>query len=204
MQPERLHSVKLSVAFLVVLVVGCVEQVPVPIERSADGDLLAVPLGELSLARDRVLVLDSAAALISRDSSVGMVTVDPDGRPRVRTVRAFRLANPQSEQERFTIYVLTRPSTRKVDQLASNAAVTLYFNEDQRTTYATLMGRATLLRDPTLPRLKAFLDEGTVKFFWPDFPRDFVIIEVQPQWLEFIGPGLWNDPDTWRPQAVVF
>jgi hypothetical protein len=31
-----------------------------------------------------------------------------------------------------------------------------------------------------------------------------VIVEVEPQWLEFIGLGLWNDPDTWRPQAVVF
>jgi len=27
---------------------------------------------------------------------------------------------------------------------------------------------------------------------------------VTPDWLEFIGPGLWNDPDSWRPQAVVF
>jgi len=27
---------------------------------------------------------------------------------------------------------------------------------------------------------------------------------VTPDWLEFIGPGVWNDPNTWRPQAVVF
>ena len=49
-----------------------------------------------------------------------------------------------------------------------------------------------------------FLDPATVQFFWPAFPKDFVMIEVVPDWLEFIGPGLWNDPDTWRPQAVVF
>ncbi|HEX6051223.1 MAG TPA: hypothetical protein VFZ21_18205, partial [Gemmatimonadaceae bacterium] len=76
--------------------------------------------------------------------------------------------------------------------------------EDHDVTYATLMGRATVHRDPRNPRLQPFLDSATVRFFWPDFPRDFVLIEVVPDWLEFIGPGLWNDPDTWRPQAVVF
>jgi len=186
------------------LSIGCVEQVPVPSDADARAQGADVPSGELSLASDATLLLDSAEALIRRDSSVGMVTVDADGRPRIRTVRAFRLENPQTDRERFTIYVLTRRSTRKVEQLASNSAVTLYFNEDQRTTYATVMGRATIHRDPTVPRLQVFLDEGTKQFFWPGFPDDFVIIEIVPQWLEFIGPGLWNDPNTWRPQAVIF
>jgi general stress protein 26 len=133
-----------------------------------------------------------------------MVAVDADGRPRIRTVRAFRLAQPADERERFTVFVLMRLSTRKLEHIARNPLVTLYFNEDQRVTYATLMGRATVHRDPDLPRLREFLDPATVSFFWPDFPRDFVMVEVVPQWVEFIGPGLWNDPDTWRPQAVVF
>ena len=102
------------------------------------------------------------------------------------------------------VFVLTRLTTRKVEQLAGNPHVTLYFNEDQRVTYATVMGRATVHRDPTNPRVRPFLDSGTVRFFWPGFPQDFVMIEVVPEWLEFIGPGLWNDPNTWRPQAVVF
>lgn len=167
-------------------------------------DPAPVPQAELSLARDRAAVLDSATALIGRDSSTGMVTVDADGRPRIRTVRAFRLARPADERERFTVFVLTRLSTRKLEHIAANPLVTLYFNEDHRTTYTTLMGRATIHRDPELPRLREFLDPATVHFFWPDFPRDFVMVEVVPQWLEFIGPGLWNDPETWRPQAVVF
>ena len=164
----------------------------------------SVPRSELSLARDTAVVLDSADALIARDSSVGLVTVDEFNRPRVRSVRAFRLKRPTTARERFTVFILTRVSTRKIDQIAKNPLVTLYFNEDQRATYATIMGRATVHRDPKNPRLQPFLDSATVKFFWPAFPRDFVMIEVTPDWLEFIGPGLWNDPDTWRPQAVVF
>ena len=163
-----------------------------------------VPRAELSLAREPAVVLDSADALIARDSSVGMVTVDESNRPRIRTVRAFRLERPATARERFTVFVLTRVSTRKIDQIEKNPLVTLYFNEDQRVTYATLMGRGRIHRDPQNPRLQPFLDSATVRFFWPAFPRDFVMIEVVPDWLEFIGPGLWNDPDTWRPQAVVF
>ena len=165
---------------------------------------LSIPRGELSLARDTAVVLDSADALIARQSFVGLVTVDEFNRPRVRTVRAFRLKQPTTARERFSVFILTRPSTRKVDQIAKNPLVTLYFNEDQRAAYATIMGRATVHRDPKNPRLQPFLDSATVKFFWPAFPRDFVMIEVTPDWLEFIGPGIWNDPNTWRPQAVVF
>ena len=163
-----------------------------------------VPRAELSLARDTAVVLDSADALIARQSFVGLVTVDEFNRPRIRTVRAFRLKRPTTARERFTVFILTRTSTRKIDQIAKNPLVTLYFNEDQRAAYATVMGRATVHRDPKDPRLQPFLDSATVKFFWPAFPRDFVMIEVTPDWLEFIGPGVWNDPDTWRPQAVVF
>ena len=164
----------------------------------------SVPRSELSLARDTAVVLDSAEALIARQSFVGLVTVDEFNRPRIRTVRAFRLKRPTTARERFTVFILTRTSTRKIDQIAKNPLVTLYFNEDQRAAYATVMGRATVHRDPKDPRLQPFLDSATVKFFWPAFPRDFVMIEVTPDWLEFIGPGVWNDPSTWRPQAVVF
>ena len=77
----------------------------------------SVPRAELSLARDTAVVLDSADALIARDSSVGLVTVDEFNRPRVRTVRAFRLARPTTARERFTVFILTRTSTRIVSEL---------------------------------------------------------------------------------------
>ncbi len=187
---------------LILLAVACTA--PDGAASSGDSVPAAIPHAELSLAKDPALVLDSAAALMARDSSVALVTVDANGRPRVRTVRAFPFEGASTPRERFTIFVLTRMSTRKVTQLATNAQATLYFNEDQRVSYATLMGRAIVHRDPAHPNVQSFLDSGTVRFFWPEFPRDFVILEIRPDWLEFIGPGVWNDPDTWRPQAVVF
>ena len=200
---KRLVTLRSAIAGLIAIGTAC--------GRAPDRDIAtvtvtppSVPRSELSLARDTAVVLDSADALIARDSSVGLVTVDEFNRPRIRTVRAFRLKNPSTARDRFTVFILTRTSTRKIDQIAKNPLVTLYFNEDQRAAYATLMGRATVHRDPKNPRLQSFLDSATVKFFWPAFPADFVMIEVTPDWLEFNGPGLWNDPDTWRPQAVVF
>jgi general stress protein 26 len=189
---------------LSLLAIGCSTVDSGRATDAADADVPAVPRAELSMAADAAVLLDSADALIHRDSSVALVTVDESGRPRVRTVRAFRLEGATTPRERFTVYVLTRMSTRKVPQVEANARATLYFNEDQRVSYATVMGRATVHRDPSHPKLQSFLDSGTVRFFWPDFPRDFVILEITPEWLEYIGPGLWNDPQTWRPQAVVF
>jgi general stress protein 26 len=196
---DTMRPFAIPVVLTLVLVVACSSG------RDAQRDAVPqVPRAELSLALDTALVLDSAAALIARHSSVGLSSVDAGGRPRVRTVRAYRLARPAHTRDRFTIFVLTRLSTRKVEQLARNPAATLYFDEDDRTSYATIMGRATIHRDPQLPRLQEFLDSATVQFFWPDYPNDFIILEITPEWLEFIGPGIWNDPDNWRPQAVIF
>ena len=191
------------IAGLIVIGAGC-DGTPSTPRATSTVAPASVPRAELSLARDSAVVLDSADALIARDSSVGLVTVDESNRPRVRSVRAFRLKQPATARERFTVFILTRPSTRKIDQIAKNPLVTLYFNEDQRAAYTTIMGRATVHRDPKNPRLQSFLDPATVAFFWPSFPQDFVMLEVVPDWLEFIGPGLWNDPNNWRPQAVVF
>lgn len=181
-----------------VLVSACTRE-PAPRTDAATG----VPQAELHLALDTAVFMDSADALIARQPSAGLATVDEDGRPRVRSVGAFRLARPTNARDRFTVFVLTRPSTRKVEQLAHNPAATVYFDEDDRTSYATIMGRAIVHRDPREPRLQEFLDSATIRFFWPDFPSDFVMLEIVPDWLEFMGPGLWNDPDNWRPRAVV-
>ncbi len=162
-------------------------------------------MAELNLASDPRAVLDSARALMRSDSNLALVTLDRAGQPRIRTVRAF-LDDPDPERpERgMTVWVMTRLSTRKIEQIRHHPEVTLYFNNDDRVSYATLMGIATVHTDPTHPGAKRHYDEEYARFFWPDFPRDFVTIEVQSTWLEYMGPGLWNHRETWRPQAVVF
>lgn len=195
MKPARV----LATALLSLTLACTTDRAPRPRERATP----AVPLAELSLARDSALILDSADALLSRHAAAGLASVDADGRPRIRTVDFLRIAHPAGARDRFTIFVRTRTSTRKVEQLAQNAAVTVYVDDDARGAYATIMGRATIHRDPQHARVRAFVDSAAVRFFWPDFPNDFVMLEITPEWIEFIGPGVWNDPDNWRPQAVL-
>jgi general stress protein 26 len=165
----------------------------------------ARPVADLNLATDEAAVLAGARALMLADENTALVTVDADGRPRVRTVRAFvDPAVPGRPESGVTVWIMTRRTTRKVDQIAQNDKVALYFSDDEKVSYATVMGRAIVHTDPGNARAKRHYDADYAKFFWPAFPADFVMIEVQPDWLEYMGPGVPNHREHWRPQAVVF
>lgn len=169
------------------------------------GQPLPTPVTGLNLATDKTAVLEGARALMLADENVALVSVDADGRPRVRTVKAF-LDPPVAGRPAagLTVWIMTRRTTRKVEQIRQHDKVALYFNDDDKLSYATLMGTAIVHTDPATPGAKRHYDEEYAKFFWPAFPEDFVMIEVRPDWLEYMGPGVPNDRNTWRPRAVVF
>jgi general stress protein 26 len=163
------------------------------------------PRGELRMASDEAAILQAARALMVADPVVALVTVDAPGQPRVRSVRALlEPVLPGDPRSGFTVWVMTRLTTRKVDQIRANPTVTLYFSDDGRDSYASLMGTALIHTDAEHPEAKRRYQGEDVQAYWPDFPHDFVMLEVRPHWLEFIGPGVSNDERTWRPQAVVF
>jgi general stress protein 26 len=164
-----------------------------------------VPREELRMASDEGAVLHAARALMAADSVVALVTVDASGRPRVRSVRALLdPVDPGMPKSGFTVWVMTRFATRKIDQIRANPTVSLYFNDDGNDSYASIVGTAVVHTDPEHPGARQRYKSEDVKSYWPDFPRDFVMLEIRPRWLEFIGPGIANDERTWRPQAVVF
>jgi len=103
------------------------------------------------------------------DSNAALVTVDADGQPRVRTVKAFLdPVDPARPASGVTVWVTTRLTTRKIEQIRRHPKVN----------YA--------------------------RFFWPDFPRDLVMLEIRPRWLEYLGASVPNDRTSWRPQSVSF
>jgi general stress protein 26 len=190
-----------SIGLAFVLAAGCAD--PVPESPAKTGN--RVPSAELYKVASDSAILAAARALMLADSNVAVVTVDSMGQPRVRTTKAFVAPVDSADPAKgVTVWIMTRLGTRKVDQMRRHSQVTLYFNDDKRVEYATIMGTATIHRDPNHPQAKAFYEDGYKEFFWPDFPRDFVMIEVKPLWLEYLGPGISGHPDTWRPQAVVF
>jgi general stress protein 26 len=167
-------------------------------------DTTGIP-ADLYRAPDSVAILSAARALMEADKNVALVTLDAAGQPRTRTVNA-RLTDPDPADSRkaMTVWVLTRSSTRKVEQIRGHPKVTLYFNDDDKITYLSIMGTAVVYDDPADPRVKRFLDDSIRTFFWPDFPRDFLAIEVLPRWLEYLSPALPGHNERWTPQAVVF
>jgi general stress protein 26 len=171
---------------------------------------VSTPWSELNMAKDSVALLLAARSLMAADTNVAFVTVDSSGRPRVRTVYAIvdeKLTNTISKHTR--IWIMTRASTRKISQLRIDPRVTLYYNDDATVRYASIMGIATLYTDPNEAEAAQFLsgkvDPGMIPYFWPNFPQDFALIKVQPQWIEYLSKeNAHGDSKTWRPQAVVF
>ena len=194
---------KLLGAVILAGVVSCADSTPH--KDVADSSVSNVPMQELYKVAADSTILRAARALMIADSNVAVVTVDSMGQPRVRTTKAFVAPVDSIDPAKgVTVWIMTRLGTRKVAQMQKHPQVTLYFNDDKRVEYATLMGIATIHRDPNHPQAKAFYENGYKEFFWPDFPRDFVMIEVKPKWLEYLGPEVAAHPTTWRPQAVVF
>ena len=189
---------RIAIAAGLALVMACEGGDPTPVR-------VAVPIGELYKVAADSVILKAARTLMLADSNVAVATVDANGQPRVRTTKAFvSPAVPGDPAKGVTVWIMTRLGTRKVEQIRKHPQVTLYFNIDDRVEYATVMGTAIIHRDPEHPEAKKFYQDGYAEFFWPDFPRDFIMIEVRPRWLEYLGPAVSGHPTTWRPQAVVF
>lgn len=201
---RRFRSLAVSLTVSLTVLAAC-EQPAADPARATDTALPAIPRAELRPAVNPTALLDSARRLMRADSNVALVSVDADGQPRVRTVKAFvDPVDPARPASGVTVWVMTRLTTRKVEQIRRHPQVTLYFNDDARLSYATVMGIATVHTDPENAGAKRHYDAEFARFFWPDFPRDFVMLEIRPRWLEYIGPGVTNDETTWRPQSVTF
>ncbi len=140
--------------------------------------------------------LELARETMERVRYPAFITVDDENQPRARTVDAF------PPDERFVVWIATRPNTRKVRQILRNEQVTLYYFDVERRNYVTLMGLARLVDDPNVKRAKR--RAADTDRLYPNFPDDYLLIEVTPKWIEGILPGYRGDPETWRPTSHQF
>ena len=153
---------------------------------------------ELYINDSEADIIEAAREIIRKDPNVALITIDSEGQPRARTV----VARPPEED--MTIWIATRPTTRKVAQIGHNRKVTLYFSVDSESSYVTIMGTATLHDDLSTKEAKKWRSEERRKMLWPNYPNDYLLIKVQPKWMEVLGEGISAHPQTWRPQAGVF
>jgi pyridoxine/pyridoxamine 5'-phosphate oxidase len=81
---------------------------------------------DLYFSGDTNQILSAARTVMESDANVALATVDENGQPRVRTVRAFLTDNdPADPKKGMTVWIMTRETTRKVAQIKHNSRVTL-------------------------------------------------------------------------------
>ena len=68
-----------------------------------------------------------------------LITLDEEGRPRVRAMDAFP---PEND---FTVWFGTNPKSRKVNQIKNDPRVTLYYLENDGSGYVMIYGKAQLV-----------------------------------------------------------
>jgi general stress protein 26 len=145
--------------------------------------------------RDTMLV--AAREIISQTTYCGLVTVDSNGQPQVRTM------NPFPVKDDLVIWFATSRSSRKVGELKANPKVAVYFADHSTAKgYVNISGKAEVIDDKELlQKMKREYWEGI-----PNWQDIFVLIKIVPEKMEVINykHGLNNDPQTFKAPSIEF
>jgi general stress protein 26 len=148
-------------------------------------------------APDRAKVLKVAAQVMQAAVFCDLITVGAAGQPQSRIVQ------PQPPDAEFVVWVGTNPLSRKVGEIERNPAVTLSYFDRAKLRFVTVLGRASVIRDPE-EKAKHWTD-AWVPFYKDKFRGDdFVLLKIVPNRLEVVSAadGIVNDPKTWRPVTI--
>lgn len=139
---------------------------------------------ELVGGNDRELILATAREMMIKLGHAALVTLDDGCLPRVRSV------GTRDPEDDLTVWILTAPVTRKVEQIRARPEVVLHYVDSERLAQVTLMGLATLHEDaPTLlEKNKNFYSDEQTRQYFPGFPAGYIMIAVHPLWLEITAP----------------
>jgi general stress protein 26 len=142
-------------------------------------------------------ILTASRALITSDTIGTLITVDASGQPRARSIF---VSAPDSD---MGLWMGTRPGSRKLEQLAANPRATLHFAEDTKGLYVSLMGEARTVADPAVVAAKNPYKGALLKAYFPNFPKDFVLLSFKPHYLEIMTETILGTKETWQPQGLV-
>jgi len=144
-----------------------------------------------------IKLLSAAREIISASSSCALITLDDQGRPRVRAMDPF---SPESD---FTIWFGTNSKSRKVKQITNDPRVTLYYLDGDASGYVMIHGQAQLINDNT-EKEKYWKKEWET--FYQNKNENYLLIKVSPIWMEISSAprGITGDTITWQTPSVLF
>ncbi len=138
-----------------------------------------------------------AREIMVNANTCALITVDSLNRPRVRMMGTLQ------PDEDFTVWFGTNPNSRKVAQIQQNPEVTLYYIEEGNSGYVMLQGTAQLVNNT---KEKEIHWKDDWKPFYPNYPEDYLLIKVTPNWMEVVSykHNIVSESKTWEPQKIVF
>ena len=147
-------------------------------------------------AQDQKLI-DAAREIMIAAGTCALITVDEEGRSRVRAM------DPFPPEKDLTVWFGTNPKSRKVGQLRNDPRVTLYYLDNDASGYVMIHGTAELVDDEKEIE-KRWKTEWEA--FYPNQTEGYLLIKVSPEWMEVISEtrGILGDPATWEPPVVFF
>jgi general stress protein 26 len=145
----------------------------------------------------RAQILAAARAIMAEARYCTLVTLDSTGQPQARVVDPFV---PDSD---LTIWIATKPITRKAHEIRRDPRVTLlYFNAPTQE-YVTVIGSALLDTD-SVAQARHWKPEWAANYPHGNRGSDYLLLRVTPARLEVVSftRGMRNDPHTWRPVVL--
>ncbi len=151
---------------------------------------------EESSSVNRDTLLSVARDYINTVRFCALVTIDSTGSPHVRTMDPFQ------PDENMIIWLGTKPKSRKVQEIRNNPHVALYYSDDKKDGYVSIIGTASIVDDK---EEKDAHWKNEWDRFYPD-KEDYILIKVIPKRLEILNSnlGIASDKDTWRTPSIEF
>ena len=144
-------------------------------------------------------LLAAARAIKTKVADCWCATLSEDGGVNVRVVGPIRGV---SGQEDWTVWFLTRRSSRKAADIRRNGRLSLGYQHHPDRAYVTLIGRAALIEDKD--EIRSRWIEGWRLHFpgGPDDP-DIVFVKVDVDRIELCVQGVTPEPFGTRHSAVA-
>ena len=145
----------------------------------------------------RIKLISAAKEIMTSAGNCALITLDKEGRPRVRVMDPFI---PEND---LTVWFGTNLKSRKVNQIKNDSRVTLYYFDSKASGYVMIHGTAQIVDDKN-EKENRWKDEWEA--FYPNKQESYVLIKVSPKWMEVISyaHGITGDTITWQPPKVLF
>lgn len=138
-----------------------------------------------------------AREIITSSKNCALITIDSLGIAHARTM------DPFPPDENFNIWMATNPKSKKVNQIKNNQNVTLYYFDNENSSYVTIQGSAKLVNSK---EIKEKFWKSEWEKFYKNRTTDYLLIQFTPVKLNIISEKnlILGDPISWKTPEILF